>query len=368
MDITIKPTYHCNLACTYCCIHQFGARRLPELSAEDAIRALGIAAGHTRKTGERVTVKWHGGEPLTMGASFFERVFAWQDAQDVPFDNAVFTNLMLLDDNVARLFRSHGVHVYTSLDTTDPAHDAQRGGHCTEVMRRLGELAEAGYPQITVKSTVTAQNVGDLPQTYAYLSTLPFEWNLGPVFPSGRASDGYAGIMPDPRVFTDVACAIFDDWAARYPIDIYLFNQVIEELLSPTPAHAVCRPMFNVDPFGDLYRCPQLHGAARYRMGRFDDPGAADAFRAQTCEWSRYHAARCEGCPYTWICRFNHCSYLGDSLALVAPEHAERLCDTLKPLFDHIAGALKEQLDAARLATSPELGRNTDSLTSLQLS
>lgn len=353
MDITIKPTYRCNFTCSYCCIHQFGSARLPELSAEDAIRALTIAADHTREPHETVTVKWHGGEPLCMGHGFFERVFAWQEKQGVAFENAVFTNLTLLEDELARLFHNHRVHIYTSLDTVDPVLDAQRGGRCREVMRRLEELAGAGYPRITVKSTVTAMNVASLYQTYEYMAVLPFVWNLGPVFPSGRGKDGYDAIAPDPATFQRVVSAIFDDWVARAPIDIYLFNQAITELLSPTPRNAVCRPMFNVDPFGDLYRCPQLHGNPAYRMGPFDAEGAAERFRSQTCEWSHFHLDRCDECPYTWICRLNHCSYLGDSLGCLDRSNAERLCDTLKPVFDHIAGVLSAQLSHARQQVSP---------------
>jgi len=71
-----------------------------------------------------------GGEPLVLGRDYFEHVFEWQDSQNRVFDNAVFTNLTLMDDDLAELFAEHDAHIYTSLDTTFPEHDVQRGGRC----------------------------------------------------------------------------------------------------------------------------------------------------------------------------------------------------------------------------------------------
>ena len=144
MDVTIKPTYRCNFECSYCCIHQFGRSPLPELSADDAIRVLERVCGRDPSC-EKVLVKWHGGEPLVLGRDYFEHVFEWQDSQSRVFDNAVFTNLTLLDDDLAELFAEHDAHIYTSLDTTFPEHDVQRGGRCAEVCQHLERLRELGF-------------------------------------------------------------------------------------------------------------------------------------------------------------------------------------------------------------------------------
>lgn len=352
VDVTIKPTYRCNFACSYCCIHQFGRSPLPELSADDAIRVLERVCGRDPSC-EKVLVKWHGGEPLVLGRDYFEHVFEWQDSQSRVFDNAVFTNLTLMDDDLAELFAEHDAHIYTSLDTTFPEHDVQRGGRCAEVCQHLERLRELGFSKVTVKSTVTAKTVCDLPAVNEFMKTLPFEWNFGPVFPSGRGSKDYLSIMPNPAEFTHIAQGIFDDWVVTNGTRVYLFDQVLDELLNPCDPASVCRPMFNVDPFGDVYFCAQFHGDPAYRIGHFDDEDTADRFAARTCEWSSFHFEPCDSCRYSRLCRFNHCSFLGDNLGLQDISCTQYLCEMFRPLFDHISAALVEQIDDARVASSP---------------
>ncbi|MDR1014132.1 MAG: radical SAM protein [Coriobacteriales bacterium] len=354
MDVVIKPTYRCNLDCRYCCIH---VTDRDDLSSNEAKRILEAAAA--RSPEGVMQARWHGGEPLCMGYEWFEEVFWHQKSLPVQVNNVVFTNLLLLGDDFLQLFKDNNVIIFTSLDAVDSLLDEERGGRCEDVMGRLDALECAGYSDVTVKTTVTSANLAGLVDTYDYLKGKPFEWNFAPVFPAGRGKEHCLEVLPSAAEFASLSGAILDDWVQTGKPRIYLFRKVIEELLRTRASGEIERPMFNVDAHGDVYRCIQFQGNKDYKVAAFGGVGTIDAFEACTCEWSTFHFASCDFCDFTWICKFNHCSYLGDSLGSLGNDFAERYCALMRPLLSRTQQALTEEIgfvlhDASRAPVSTE--------------
>lgn len=346
MDITIKPTYRCNFSCDYCYIHEVHARQ--SLSEDDTRRIL-VAASERADDGY-VLVKWHGGEPTLMGVAYYASMFAFQDSLLGRFENAIFTNLWSLRDPLLQLLRDYNVHIFTSLDTVVPGHDDQRGGKNERVMANLRRLKDAGHHRVTVKSTVTSSNVADLQTTYDFFRELPFEWNFAPVFPADKGKDHVLNVLPDPTTFVTQTKAIFDHWWWTGQPRILLFEQVLKSMMMEGTPAGVPRPMFNVDAFGDVYTCPQMQGDSRYLFATFDGTATMEQFATRRCDFSEFHTDRCDNCQFERICKINHCAFLGDCFDGLGPQYVKQFCNTVKPLFEHIADAYNAQAPAARAA------------------
>jgi radical SAM protein with 4Fe4S-binding SPASM domain len=350
VDCVIKPTYRCNLRCLYCCVHDTDPATWQNDLSLDKARQILEAVAQRSLTGN-AQVRWHGGEPLCMGLEYFRRIFEFQKRLPVRFDNVVFTNLTLLDDAFLHLFQQYRVILYTSLDAVDPRHDSQRGGHSATVLKRLDALEAAGYADVTVKTTVTSANVSNLPKMYLYLRDRPFEWNFAPVFPAGKGRDHCLTTLPDAQIFSEVAIGIFNDWLSSNKPRVYLFRKVIEELLTSRRPDEVERPMFNVDSQGDIFRCLQFQGHPDYRVASFAGATSIDAFAEQTCEWGSFSFTPCRSCDFSWICKLNHCSYLGDCMKNLHQTFVEQYCATMKPLFQYIQTALHVELSSVGLSS-----------------
>jgi uncharacterized protein len=355
MDVVIKPTYRCNLDCRYCCIH---VTDRDDLSLDGAKQILEAAAA--RSPEGVMQVRWHGGEPLCMGYEWFEEIFRYQKSLPVQVNNVVFTNLLLLKDDFLQLFRDNNVIIFTSLDAVDPLLDEERGGRCGHVMSRLDALESAEYSDVTVKTTVTSANLVGLVDIYNYLKSKPFEWNFAPVFPAGRGREHCLEVLPSADEFTSLSGVILDNWVQTGTPRIYLFRKVIEELLRTRTSGEIERPMFNVDAHGDVYRCIQFQGNRDYKVAAFEGVGTIDAFEGYTCEWSAFRFDACDSCDFTWICKFNHCSYLGDCLGSLGKDFAKRYCALMKPLLSRVQQALTEEIglvlrnDVSRTPVSTE--------------
>ena len=95
------PTDICNMNCVYC-FHNSHHEKVGKMSLETLHRLYDI----TLKEYEQVTFIWHGGEPLVMGISFFQKAIEMQKAyKNVKIQNRMQSNLTLLTDEMVEFFR-----------------------------------------------------------------------------------------------------------------------------------------------------------------------------------------------------------------------------------------------------------------------
>jgi uncharacterized protein len=98
--------------------------------------------------GERLSIAWHAGEPLTVGRKFYEEAFHCIDmavAGRYPVHYSIQTNAMLIDQDWCELFGAHQVQVGVSVDGPAFIHDQHRktrDGKAThaKAMRGVGYL------------------------------------------------------------------------------------------------------------------------------------------------------------------------------------------------------------------------------------
>ncbi len=195
--LSLAIAQKCNLACTYCYAQEGSFGGPPtDMTAEvgrAAVRRLMADA----KPGERVSLAFLGGEPLTRRPLLKELTelaagLAAERGLSVGF--SITTNGTLLRPEDADFFERYRFTVTVSIDGIGKAHDRQRpakggAGSYERILARLGPLLARG-PRLPVHArvTVTPRNL-DLQETLGGLLALGFtSVGFSPVLsaPSGR--------------------------------------------------------------------------------------------------------------------------------------------------------------------------------------
>ena len=116
----VRTTNSCNLACSYCYVHDKGAVKI---DLEIVKRLIAQSAALDEGT---IVFIWHGGEPLLMGLRFFEAIVDLQNQFPKQFINAVQTNGLSLNERYVNFFKTNSFKVAVSLDIPRDRHNQNR--------------------------------------------------------------------------------------------------------------------------------------------------------------------------------------------------------------------------------------------------
>lgn len=145
--LLMQPTTLCNLNCSYCYLPDRQVAQRMSMEVAEAV-ATGV---HEWAREHPVTVIWHGGEPLTVGTSYFRSlVEVFDPGGDLPVFHAVQTNATRVDAAWCELFAEVPVRVSVSLDGPGEANAARQdwaGQPSTDrAMKGIHLLRRAGIP------------------------------------------------------------------------------------------------------------------------------------------------------------------------------------------------------------------------------
>ncbi len=176
-----QPTALCNLNCSYCYLPDRVDARVMSCEVADA-----MADGVRTWAGEHpVRVLWHGGEPLTVGASTFTKLLSRFPERGVhPIRHAVQTNATLIDDAWCDVFERWAVDVSVSIDGPGEANGNRtdrRGRRTTErTLRGIDVLRRRGiaFDAIAVVSEPSAERAREMYAWFAELGTRTLGVNL----------------------------------------------------------------------------------------------------------------------------------------------------------------------------------------------
>jgi uncharacterized protein len=270
----IKVSGACNLGCTYCYYMTERPRELqvpmPVPVMEAALAGLAKHAAGQPGPRRAVSVYWHGGEPLLRKPAFWEAVCHLEEqlaaAHDVRWDNILTTNAVLVDEQTAAFFASHGWQVAVSIDGPPARHDKFRldlrgRGTYDKVIAGYQRLRQAGVePHV---HSVIGEEEGSGRALYEHhrrlgvrscMIHLPFYSRLSE--PDADARSG--------RVL-DQVLAFHDLWKADGGMmKVRLFDSLIRKLergLHSSCHHReVCNQVVTIEPTGDVYLCDDLLG------------------------------------------------------------------------------------------------------------
>lgn len=244
--LLLKIHSRCNLSCRYCYVYEHADqswRRQPLVMSPKTIDlAARRLADHARTWQlSRVTVTFHGGEPLLAGVEVIEyAVAAFRQAlpADVTAGFTIQTNGILLSEAFLESFRRNEMLVGVSLDGGHEATDRERryahgGGSFDDAAAGLARLRQPRYRHLFSGLLCTVDLRNDPIDVYeGLLSFEPPRIDL--LLPHGNWTTPPPGRDPtDERTpYADWLIAVFDRWydAPRRETDIRLFSAIMSLL------------------------------------------------------------------------------------------------------------------------------------------
>ncbi|MGA7181154.1 MAG: radical SAM protein [Thiobacillaceae bacterium] len=132
--VVLQGTPFCNLNCSYCCLSAESRRQKGRMPL-DLIERVFAEIFSSRFIGDKLTVSWHAGEPLTLPVSYYEQAVERIQAlksrhgrDDLDLRFHIQTNGVLIDDAWCDFFRRHKevFDIGVSCDGPQDIHDSHR--------------------------------------------------------------------------------------------------------------------------------------------------------------------------------------------------------------------------------------------------
>ncbi|MBC3920068.1 radical SAM protein [Undibacterium sp. CY18W] len=255
LQVILKVSERCNLACTYCYYFYSGddtyAKKPPVMKESTAEVVAAFLANGVRELGiSRVLIAFHGGEPLLLKP---ERFQAFCDIFKVALSHVqlafqVQTNGVLINDEWIAKFQAYDVNIGISIDGAEPENDkfriANNGkGSYSEVVAGLRKVQAAaqGEKALTAPGTISVINATfDYHKIFTHLHEDLGVEQISFLLPDVQHDTGLPMNTPAEN-YGDILCQIFDAWlesgakAKVRQIDRFLsFFQHINEASIPT--------------------------------------------------------------------------------------------------------------------------------------
>lgn len=226
LQIVFKVVERCNINCTYCYYFNMGetsamGRPARVNLATTRMLADWIATGCRELRIPKVSIAFHGGEPMMLRPSEFQaicRLFLERVGPTAELSFAMQTNGLLLSDIWLSLLEEYGVRVGVSIDGYRAAHDRfrlDRRGRSTfdgteQALKRLVEWAH-GNPEIMPSTISVLDPRNDYGAVYSYLRGLGVE-QMHFLLPDRNADSPIAEADGSGRQYGKALYEIFEAW------------------------------------------------------------------------------------------------------------------------------------------------------------
>jgi len=223
LDVVLRVTNACNLACEYCYVHKENTRSKETLTSQAAIRILHTLADYVGKGG-RVSITLHGGEPLMAGMEFYRRIAAESRMireAGTSVRLGMQTNATLLTAKKAEELASLGItDIGISLDGDEKINGLVRvGRHGTNPYAQIADavrVLRARKETCAVVTVVSKANIRSLIRVYEHHKQLGFTvMQFNPRFSSSN-NPGNDGLSITPEEWNEQMIELFRHcWADR---------------------------------------------------------------------------------------------------------------------------------------------------------
>ena len=309
--LSLSIAQKCNLGCTYCYAQEgnFGGRE-KEMSPEAARAAVDLLFSEA-EPGDRLSLAFLGGEPLTNRAlvrECTERAASAAESKGARVSFSVTTNGTLVTPDDGRFFERHGFAVTVSLDGVGDAHDRLRpfksgSGSYERVLERARPLLDMQRRmQVSARVTVTPANL-ELRETLEAFLALGFHSvGFSPMLSSPTGAGAMDAAELEVMLAAMVSCGEeFERRVARGERYAFLnmanaLAQIHKGTHRPYPCGAGAG-YFGVSADGGLYAC---HRFVEDATGAFGDVWSG-VDRTRQGRWlAERHVHRQEPCRSCW--------------------------------------------------------------------
>jgi uncharacterized protein len=322
--LILKPTEACNAACAYCEVDRKGWRTT-KIMPLDILELLFVRINEflEERQSERLEIVWHGGEPLLLGAEYFEKARAFLQKHCAAtlgrIRHTVQTNLTLLSASHIEALRKLGMSsVGTSYDPVAGVRLLKKGedgsGYNRRFLDAVALLEREGF-RWGVICVVTKLSLERPLDIFHFMTNLVPDGGVmfNPVNVE-RPEHEYLKISAEE--FADFLGAIFPIWwehRDRYP-RAEPFRSLIGDLLSEKKQNHFCADSgncanthFNLGPEGRWSHCGRSADWGLLDYGLIFDRSISQVF----CDAARDQLRRrnevlssgeCRGCKWWPVC------------------------------------------------------------------
>jgi uncharacterized protein len=353
--VIVKSTDVCQYACKYCYVEsQQDIKIMSVDTAKILIDKVLDYIGSDRK----ISIVWHGGEPLIAGLTFFEEVanYLGQFASH-SIENCLQTNGAMIDKDVLRFCKENNFRVSISLDGPKQLHDsnrvtAQRNGTFDKTMESIEQIRTFGLTPACV-CVLSRTNIGHIDEMYRFFRDAKIHFRINPVVRSGRAAIHYNNLAITAKEYGEAMCKLFDLWfddegvIRVEPLHTILGN-FIGQTVWGCDYHGRClESIISINPDGSIYPCGRFAGMEEYRLGNVHETQSL-ARMNQSEQFQRINSRTretvqgCSICDFVEIC--NAGCMITAHMARGDILDRDYYCKGKKVLFGHIAKRLTEHL------------------------
>jgi len=310
LDISISPTYSCNLRCVYCYV-DFNNESFSDIDITNILQF--IKANITQH--KQINITWFGGEPLLCKdtiETLTREIGVIRENYSTNIYHFLTTNGYLLDIDTVKRLSNMGINYYhITIDGGKESHDKLRvisngtGTYDTifnNITSALKELASIYFTLRINVNSESAKNVNEL------LFSIPSEYrkriqlHITPIIVEGE--------VIKLSLFREINSLLKD----AYKIGYRYYNHII-----PTYKKAFCSAdklnNFQFGPNGRVYKCSPS-GKPEVYVGAFNDQGVIE-FNDNYHKWlnAKVFNNNCESCRFLCFC------YGGCRLNIVRSKH-----------------------------------------------
>jgi len=369
ITVIVKPTDGCNARCRYCsAAHPGAARRMSEETLAAVFRL--FREWTLEAADRRICFIWHGGEPLLMPVSFWEKVLSFEESffaeVGIEVENRIQTNLTCLTEELipvlGRLLGKGG-GVGTSVEPLSGIRELA-GRPEGEYRRRWKAAAELLRENGIKYGMLYVVHRGSLPHLGDIYRSLREEnpgagIRFNPLYRQGRAAEDstWEDLGITAPQWGRALETLYREWVGDgRPRSVYPFAPWFRFArggpwrLSCECSGTCVRNHFGVDPDGGVFLCGRSADGGVFLCGRSADGGDFRFGNAAelTVRELREHPVRrslanrmtllrrsyCRGCRWWKYC---HGGCINDAvLAFGTPFRPTSFCEGLKYFFERV--------------------------------
>ena len=269
----IIPSMACQASCIYC----FGPHKGISMSESVAEKTLDFIAAIAEETEmKKVSVIFHGGEPLLAPFSVWEQILhglpVRMPQKEIRW--SVQSNLWALDDSFCKLFRTHNVSVGTSIDGPKEICDSSRGkGYWERTMDGIA-LARRNGIDVGAIATLTNNTALQWKELVDFFISKNLNLNLHPALnPLGKldselclSTEDYANLLAELLPYYI---------QHRKQLSISTIDNFVKACVhgdGEVCTFRDCYGMFlSIAPDGNIYSCQRFCGKLDYSLGNVAD-------------------------------------------------------------------------------------------------